>query len=267
MQELIKVVQNDNGEQVVSARDLHKGLGLSKKFSAWWEQNSLLLIEKEDFTREPQSYLVQKGNGASQLFDDYVLTIDAAKHLAMQSKTEKGREYRNYFILVEKAWNSDEMILMRSRQILERKVDRLQIELQEKEVLTAQLQLEKENLKLELEEATEKTRYLDIILESKDEMVVKQLAQDYGMSAIQFNRILHELKIQYKVNGQWILYAKYQAKGYTKSRTVSFLDHNGIQHTRVNTCWSQKGREFLYRKLLNQNILPLIEQEQEVKYG
>ncbi|PZM73004.1 antA/AntB antirepressor family protein, partial [Enterococcus faecium] len=119
MKELIKVTTNENDEQLVSARESHKALEVKKRFSAWWEQNSQLLIEGEDFTSVLSGTVVN--NGAVKPLQDYALTLDIAKHLAMQSKTKKGKEIRTYFIQVEKAWNSEEMILMRSRQILERK--------------------------------------------------------------------------------------------------------------------------------------------------
>ncbi|KST82644.1 phage antirepressor [Lactococcus lactis] len=89
----------------------------------------------------------------------------------------------------------------------------------------ARLELEKENsqLSLDLAEATEKTRYLDLILDSPDELIVKQIAQDYGISAVKFNQILNKLRIQYKQNNQWILYSKFQGKGYIKSRTFNYI--------------------------------------------
>lgn len=124
-----------------------------------------------------------------------------------------------------------------------------------------QLELEKSQLNLELTEATEKTRYLDLILDSPDELIVKQIAQDYGMTAVRFNQILNKLRIQYKQNNQWILYSKYQGKGYIKSRTFNYVGNDGKQHTRINTCWTQKGREFLYRKLKKAGHLPVVEQE------
>ncbi|WP_195362860.1 phage antirepressor KilAC domain-containing protein [Lactococcus lactis] len=124
-----------------------------------------------------------------------------------------------------------------------------------------QLELEKNQLNLELTEATEKTRYLDLILDSPDELIVKQIAQDYGMTAVRFNQILNKLRIQYKQNNQWILYSKYQGKGYIRSRTFNYVGNDGKQHTRINTCWTQKGREFLYRKLKKAGYLPVVEQE------
>lgn len=74
MTDLINIqVKNDN--QLVSARELHKNLGLKNKFSAWWEQSSSSFENEIDFTREPQSYLVQSGNGTVRKYDDYALTI------------------------------------------------------------------------------------------------------------------------------------------------------------------------------------------------
>lgn len=127
----------------------------------------------------------------------------------------------------------------------------------------ARLGLEKENsqLNLELAEVTEKTRYLDLILDSPDELIVKQIAQDYGMSAVKFNQILNKLRIQYKQNNQWLLYSKYQGKGYIRSRTFNYIGNDNKQHTRINTCWTQKGREFLYRKLKRAGYLPVVEQD------
>lgn len=66
---------------------MHKGLGLKKRFSIWWEQNSKLLIENEDFTSVLSGTVVN--NGAKRQLQDYALTIDTAKHLAMQSQNKK----------------------------------------------------------------------------------------------------------------------------------------------------------------------------------
>lgn len=124
-----------------------------------------------------------------------------------------------------------------------------------------QLESEKAAMKIELEEATEKTRYLDLILESPDKMTTTQIAFDYGMGAPTFNKLLASLKIQRKVNGQWILYRQYMGKGYTKTETFPITHKDGRRGTTTNTVWTQKGREFLYRKLKKNGHLPLVEQD------
>lgn len=135
-----------------------------------------------------------------------------------------------------------------------------------KEERQARLGLEKENsqLNLELAAATEKTTYLDLILESPDDILTTQIAQDYGYSAVSFNRILHDLRIQRKVNKQWVLYSKYMGKGYIGSRTRDFVDSKGIARTSITTTWKQKGRKFLYEVLKKNGYLPLVEQDELV---
>ncbi|WP_252899685.1 phage antirepressor KilAC domain-containing protein [Lactococcus fujiensis] len=98
-----------------------------------------------------------------------------------------------------------------------------------------------------------------MIFESTDDVLVTQIAQDYGIGSPTFNKLLANLRIQRKVNNQWILYSKYQAKGYIKSRTHSFVDSKGNTRTNITTTWTQRGREFLYRKLKKAGYLPEIE--------
>ncbi|EGS7979335.1 oxidoreductase [Enterococcus faecalis] len=128
MNELIKVTANENDEQLVSARDLHRYLGIKKKFSAWWEQYGDMYLINEEYTRAPRSYLVESGNGANRLYDDYALKLDMAKHISMLTKTEKGKQARQYFIQLEKFWNSPEMVTKRALEFQQKKIEVLQLE-------------------------------------------------------------------------------------------------------------------------------------------
>lgn len=118
-----------------------------------------------------------------------------------------------------------------------------------------------ERLTAELEVSSKKATYLDLIVETKDGMTATQVAQDYGLSAKKFNALIHALGVQRKVNEQWILYAKYQGKGYIASKTFTYTDSTGKNHAKINTVWTQKGRLFLYELLKANGILPLIERE------
>lgn len=104
---------------------------------------------------------------------------------------------------------------------------------------------------------TEKASYVDTVLASTDLLCTTQIAQDYGMSAVRFNGLLSELKIQYKMNGQWVLYSRYKDLEYVQSVTT-VLD-NGKTILRTN--WTQKGRLFLYNKLKKNGVLPVMERE------
>ena len=108
-----------------------------------------------------------------------------------------------------------------------------------------------------------KVTYYDQILASVDTITMTQIAKDYGMSAQELNKLLHEQGIQYKQNKQWILYQKYAKLGYTKSKTVPITYKNGEQGVALNTQWTQKGRLFLYELLKSHGYLPLIEQDDE----
>ena len=105
-----------------------------------------------------------------------------------------------------------------------------------------------------------KADYTDKILASKGTVPITAIAKDYGMSGRAMNKVLADLKIIYQMAGQWLLYSRYQAKGYTHSKSFAFNHADGRPDVKMTTEWTQKGRLFLYQKLKNHGILPMIEQ-------
>nr|DAY85271.1 MAG TPA: repressor domain protein [Caudoviricetes sp.] len=109
----------------------------------------------------------------------------------------------------------------------------------------------------QVNELKPKATYYDLVLQNKSLLSVSKIAKDYGMSARSLNKLLHSLGVQYKQGDIWLLYAKYQDKGYTHTSTYA-LDE---EHSKVTTKWTQKGRLFIYELLKEHDILPVIEQE------
>lgn len=105
-----------------------------------------------------------------------------------------------------------------------------------------------------------KVSYCDLVLKTQNAVPITQIAKDYGMSAVKFNNLLHELKVQYKTSNCWVLYQDYADKGYTKTNTYVVVKGMSVIHT----YWTQTGRLFLYNLLKDKcNIVPIIEKEQE----
>ncbi|HBH95721.1 MAG TPA: BRO family protein [Ruminococcaceae bacterium] len=127
------------------------------------------------------------------------------------------------------------------------------------EILHALADEQKRNTDLSVENArlSVKARYYDEILNSKNNVPVTQIAKDYGMSAIAFNKMLHEYGIQYPIRNSWVLYAEYANNGYTQSKTYKYAENKASMHT----CWTQKGRLFLYEFLRERGVLPMCERE------
>ena len=98
-------VNNNNGELLISARDLHRGLEVKSKFNDWFkrmldfgfEENlDYVLVTQKKVTNNPKNPVTE--------YNDYYLKIDVAKEICMVQRNEKGRQFRKYFIEVEKAY-------------------------------------------------------------------------------------------------------------------------------------------------------------------
>lgn len=105
-----------------------------------------------------------------------------------------------------------------------------------------------------------KADYYDEILKNPGLVTITQIAKDYGISGKKMNRILHELGIQYKQSEQWLLYSDYHCLGYTQSEVTDIIRSDGTPDVKLLTKWTMKGRLFLYNKLKEKGIIPVIEQ-------
>lgn len=116
---------NYSSEQpTVSARELYAGLEITDRFSRWFERMSAYgFAEGSDFTSVKSSTLVN--NGAEREISDYQVSIDMAKQICMIQRSEKGRQYRQYFIDLEKAWNTPEQVFARALKMADQTIAKL----------------------------------------------------------------------------------------------------------------------------------------------
>lgn len=194
-----------------------------------------------------------------QEYRQYLMNRDGFTLLVMGFTGKKAMQFKLDYM---KAFNQMEQqlkVLNKPSYMIDDPIKRAEIWIAEQK---EKKELETKNLMLEqqISEYEPKISYVDEILKSTDLMLVSQIADDYGMSAIQFNKLLKEHGIQYKMSNQWLLYSKYRGKGYTKSETTTFNHTDGRPGVNLLTKWTQKGRLFLYEFLKDKGILPTMEQ-------
>ncbi|HEN3180724.1 TPA: phage antirepressor KilAC domain-containing protein [Streptococcus agalactiae] len=243
MNQLINVTLNENQEPVVSARALHQTLEVKKRFSAWFEQNIKSFVEGYDYTGVPGGTPVKGGNGNTQYLDDYALTLDMAKHLAMMSKTDKGAEVRKYFIQIEKDFNSPEKIMARALLMADKKVHRLE----------AQIEADRP-----------KVLFADAVSASKSSCLIGELAKILKQNGIDIGQ--NKLFQWLRANGYLISRRgeswnqptqKSMQLGLFELKKTAINHSDGHTTTNVTPKVTGKGQQYFINKFLNQEYLPV----------
>ena len=231
--QLIKVtVKND--QQLVSARELHKGLELTTRFSKWVDQNFRDFESGIDFTGVTTVTAVN--NGAKQKLQDYALTIDMAKQLCLLSRTKKGKEYREYLIEVERKWNDPQEIVKRGYAIL---------------------QNENTRLKLENAKMAPKALFADAVAASKTDILIGQLAKMLRQNGYEIgqNRLFKWLREHHYLCSKGAKYNQPTQRAMDlglfriKERTINNPD--GSTRITVTTLVTGKGQQYFVNRFLN----------------
>lgn len=249
-------VSYDNPERpTVSGRELHEFLEVNTPYRIWFPRMvEYGFTEGEDFNPYKNVRVQSEGNReVERTIDDHQLTIPMAKELCMIQRNERGKQARQYFLAVEAQWNSPEAVMRRAVLIADRKVKELQS-------VNHNLLAENNDLKPDAE-------YARAVCIGDNCRTATSIAKDYGMSDEKLNSILHGLKIQWKnSDGQWVLYAKYSGKGYTKNRKGRPFEHNSGKITTPNTTvWTEAGQRFIYEQLKAIGLTPSIDHKENVE--
>lgn len=239
MNEIIKVTVNDNQEPIVSARQLHKTLEVKTRFSQWVEQNFKGFEENYDFASVVTTTVVN--NGAMRELQDYALSLDTAKHLAMMSKTDKGKAVRQYFIQVEKDFNSPEKIMARALLVADKKVHKLE----------AQIEADRP-----------KVLFADAVSASKSSCLIGELAKILKQNGIDIGQ--NKLFQWLRSNG-YLISRRGESWNQPTQKSMQLglfeLKKTNINHadghTTVNTTTkvTGKGQQYFINKFLNQEHL------------
>lgn len=135
MDEILKV-NYDTEQPTISARELHAALKIEKRFSAWFETNSQSFVEGDDFTSVLKGTEVQNNGGVQiRKLQDYEISVDMAKHICLMSRTEKGKQCRQYLIDLEKAWNTPEQVMARALKLADKTIKTLEMTIEEQRPL------------------------------------------------------------------------------------------------------------------------------------
>ncbi|MEK5425334.1 phage antirepressor KilAC domain-containing protein [Cytobacillus sp. FSL R7-0680] len=248
---------NQNGQLLVDSREVADMTGKSHAHLMRDIQVYKKILD-ENPKLDSQNFFIPstyKTNGNNKTYDCYLLTRKGCDMVANKMTGEKGvlftATYVTQFEKMEQQLKQPFKLPSTYKEAL--------LMLIEKEEEREQLHTENLMLGQRVAEYEPKITYLDQILSSTDSVTITQIAADYGMSAQKFNKILHESGIQYKINGQWILYTKYKSEGYTKSKTTDVLRSDGTTKVVMNTQWTQKGRLFIYNILKAKEIYPVMD--------
>lgn len=250
MNEIAIAVNYENEKPTVSGRELHKALQIETPYRIWFPRMCEYgFAENADYT--PYKFVHPQNH---QEVTDHAITIDMAKELCMIQRTEIGKQCREYFLAIERHWNSPEAVMARALQFANQQMELImQQNSRLIETNSAQAQL--------IEEMQPKVTYYDVVLNCKDLVTVNTIAKDYGKSAVWLNKWLHEHGVQYRQGKMWHLYQRYAEKGYTQSKTYAIPAELTEGKAKALTCWTPKGRLFIYDLLKEHGILPLIEQK------
>lgn len=239
----MRAILDENGEPWFVASDVCKSLEIKNTTDA------LKRLDEDEKSR----FNLGLPGGATNVVNEYGLY-----NLILASRKKEAKHFRRWithevipdirkdggYMLVNRD-DSEEEIMAKAVLIAKKSIERLKLENKQKDQIIGELK--------------PKADYVDKILQNKSLIKVSAIAKDYGMSAQEMNKLLHELRIQYNQGGQWLLYAKIQDKGYTSSETHSYQKKDGTTDVRLLTKWTQKGRIFLYDELKKNGYLPMIE--------
>ena len=233
--------KNENGVVFISATEMAQSFG--KRPAKWLELPSAksFLLELEAIRKSDRLVFSENGIGTWMQED---VAIEFARWLSPAFAIWANDRIKELLRTGVTTISNDDEVIAQAMQVLQ---NRLEVSRQEKERLQIQNNLQSK----EIAQIAPKAEYFDTVLQSTETYVITRIAQELGVSAVAMNRKLAEMKVQRKVDGQWMLYRQYVGNGYTKSHTTTYTKQNGETGTNTQTVWTEKGRNFIHSLFSN----------------
>lgn len=234
MNELIATSHDSNGDIVVSGRELHEFLEVKTEYRKWFGRMvEYGFIENVDFIRVTQKCPTP---GGIQEVVDHHIKLDMAKEISMLQRNKRGKEARQYFLKLEKMWNSPEMVMKRALQYADKKVS----ELQEK-----------------IEQDKHKVFFAEAVQVSETAVLVKDLATILKQNGVPIgqNRLFVWLRENGYLCRSKAMHNKPTQKamelGLFEVSTNVYTDSEGKVHTKYTPKVTGKGQVYFVDKFLN----------------
>lgn len=231
MEELIKVNTNENLEPVVSGRELHKMLEVATAYKDWFPRMCEYgFVEGQDFS----SFLSESTGGRPAV--DHLIKLDMAKELCMIQRTERGKLARQYFIQVEKDYNSPEKIMARALRIAEQELS---------------------NLKIQAEEMKPKALFADAVSASHTSILVGDLAKLLRQNGIDIgaNRLFEKLRekgfLMKSGSSKNMPTQASMDRGLFEIKEGSYINSDGVNVVTKTTKVTGKGQVYFVNLFLN----------------
>ena len=229
----IRTMSDEQGEPLFCGKDVCDALGYSNGRDAVrkhveGEDKTTVAICDTGSNYKTQAIFINESGLYSLILSSKLESAKRFKHWVTSEVLPSIRKQGGY--MVARADESDEVILARALQIMHTALER-----REKEIALLK----------------PKADYADQVLDSVSCLTTTQVAKGMGMTAMELNHILCQKGIQYGQSGQYLLYAPYARQGLAQNRTRTFLDLFGTVHTTSQLVWTEKGKEFIHKLLLN----------------
>ena len=237
--EMFNIQEKEDGELAISGRELHKALEVKTRYNDWFERMiNYGFEENNDYTALTQKRVTAQGNAIN--YFDHALTLDTAKEIAMIQRSEPGKRARQYFIQVEKAWNSPEMIMKRALKMANNTINQLETQ---------------------IEKNKPKVLFADAVATTKTSILVGELAKIIKQNGVNIGqRRLFEWLRQngFLIKRQGVDYN--MPTQYSMERELFEIKETSITHSDGHTSISKtpkvtgKGQQYFINKFLAEEL-------------